>query len=67
MRLAYTHLDNRADNVRVTEDLDYAKAECDPDTYVVIATQHKGDYEALHAVLRQRPARDGLAGSGRMR
>jgi xanthine dehydrogenase accessory factor len=50
-------------NVRVTEDLDYAKVECDPDTYVVIATQHKGDYEALHAVLRQRPAYVGLVAS----
>jgi len=50
-------------NVRVTEDPDYAKVECDADTYVVIATQHKSDYEALQRVLRQRPAYVGLVAS----
>jgi xanthine dehydrogenase accessory factor len=50
-------------NLRVTEDPDYAKVECDADTYVVIATQHKGDYEALQRVLRQRPAYVGLVAS----
>jgi xanthine dehydrogenase accessory factor len=52
----------RAD-VRVTEDPDYAKAECDALTYVVIATQHKSDYEALQRVLRQSPAYVGLVAS----
>ncbi|MEX2205189.1 MAG: XdhC family protein [Myxococcota bacterium] len=50
-------------NLRVTEDPDYAKVECDADTYVVIATQHKGDYEALQRVLSQRPAYVGLVAS----
>ena len=50
-------------NLRITEDPDYAKVECDADTYVVIATQHKGDYEALQRVLRQRPAYVGLVAS----
>jgi xanthine dehydrogenase accessory factor len=50
-------------DVRVTEDPDYAKAECDGDTYVVIATQHKSDYEALERVLRQSPAYVGLVAS----
>ncbi len=49
--------------VRVTEDPDYAKVECDGDTYVVITTQHKSDYEALQRVLRQRPAYVGLVAS----
>jgi xanthine dehydrogenase accessory factor len=35
---------------------DYAKVECDAETYVVIATQHKSDYEALQRVLAQSPA-----------
>lgn len=50
-------------NRRITEDPDYAKAECDADTYVVIATQHKSDYEALQRVLRQGPAYVGLVAS----
>jgi xanthine dehydrogenase accessory factor len=50
-------------DVRVTEDPDYAKAECDAQTYVVIATQHKSDYEALQRVLRQSPAYVGLVAS----
>ncbi len=50
-------------DVRVTEDPDYAKAECDAETYVVIATQHKSDYEALQRVLRQSPAYVGLVAS----
>jgi xanthine dehydrogenase accessory factor len=36
----------RAD-VRITDDPDYAKAECDGETCVVITTQHRSDYEAL--------------------
>jgi xanthine dehydrogenase accessory factor len=52
----------RAD-VRVTEDPDYAKVECDAETYVVIATQHKSDYEALQRVLAQSPAYVGLVAS----
>ena len=47
----------------VTEDLDYAKAECGGDTYVVVATQHRSDYEALTHVLRQKPAYVGLVAS----
>jgi xanthine dehydrogenase accessory factor len=50
-------------DVRVTDDPDYAKAECTGDTYVVITTQHKGDYEALSHVLRHRPAYVGLVAS----
>ena len=50
-------------DLRVTEDPDYAKAECDAQTYVVIATQHKSDYEALQRVLRQSPAYVGLVAS----
>jgi xanthine dehydrogenase accessory factor len=50
-------------NRRITEDPDYAKAECDADTYVVIATQHKSDYEALQRVLKQGPAYVGLVAS----
>lgn len=48
---------------RVTGDVDYAKATCGPGTYVVITTQHKSDYEALAAVLRQEPAYVGLVAS----
>ena len=55
---AFPHAD-----VRVTQDPDYAKAECDAQTYVVIATQHKSDYEALQRVLRQSPAYVGLVAS----
>ena len=47
----------------VTDDLEYAKLDCDAQTYVVIATQHKGDYEALERVLRQDPAYVGLIAS----
>jgi xanthine dehydrogenase accessory factor len=52
----------RAD-VRITDDPDYAKAECDGETCVVITTQHRSDYEALARVLRQRPAYVGLVAS----
>jgi xanthine dehydrogenase accessory factor len=52
----------RAD-VRITDDPDYAKLECDERTYVVISTQHKSDYEALARALRQRPAYVGLVAS----
>jgi xanthine dehydrogenase accessory factor len=41
---------------RITEDPDYTKGQCDAETYVVITTQHKSDYEALTQVLRRRPA-----------
>ncbi len=47
----------------VTDDVEYAKVECGADTYVVIATQHKSDYEALQQVLLQRPAYVGLVAS----
>ena len=50
-------------DVRVIADPDYAKVECDAETYVVIATQHKSDYEALQRVLAQSPAYVGLVAS----
>jgi xanthine dehydrogenase accessory factor len=50
-------------DVRITEDPDYAKLDCDLNTYVVITTQHRSDYEALARVLRQRPAYVGLVAS----
>lgn len=50
-------------HVRITEDLDYAKVEADAETFVVITTQHKSDYEALERVLGQRPAYVGLVAS----
>ena len=50
-------------DVRVTDDPDYAKDECNDDTYVVITTQHRSDYEALSHVLKQRPAYAGLVAS----
>ncbi|MEE9280370.1 MAG: XdhC family protein [Myxococcota bacterium] len=50
-------------HVRVTEDPDYAKVEADKETFVVITTQHKSDYEALEQVLRQGPAYVGLVAS----
>lgn len=48
---------------RVVDDPDYAKAECDGSSYVVITTQHKSDYEALARVLPQKPAYVGLVAS----
>ncbi len=50
-------------HVRITEDPDYAKVEADGETFVVITTQHKSDYEALERVLRQGPAYVGLVAS----
>jgi xanthine dehydrogenase accessory factor len=50
-------------DVRVMDDPDYAKLECDADTYVVITTQHRSDYEALARVLKQRPAYVGVVAS----
>jgi xanthine dehydrogenase accessory factor len=47
----------------VADDPEYAKVTCDADTYVVITTQHRSDYEALSAVLRQSPAYVGLVAS----
>jgi len=47
----------------VDEDPDYAKLDCDDDTHVVIATQHKGDYDALRAVLACEPTYVGLIAS----
>ena len=52
----------RAD-VRVTADPDYAKVQGGADTYAVITTQHKSDYEALSAVLAAHPAYVGLVAS----
>lgn len=48
---------------RITEDVEYAKLRCDADSYVVITTQHRSDYEALSSVLRQNPAWVGLVAS----
>ncbi len=50
-------------HARIVDDPEYAKAECDAQTYVVITTQHKSDYEALAAVLRREPAYVGLVAS----
>ena len=47
----------------ITGDPDYGKVACDADTWVVITTQHKSDYEALAIVLRQEPAWVGLVAS----
>ena len=58
-----TELDFPTANVHITEDPEYAKVECDGDTFVVITTQHKSDYEALQSVLRQGPAYVGLVAS----
>ncbi len=52
-------------DVRITDDPDYAKVECDADSFVVITTQHRSDYEALSHVLRQRPAYVGLVASAK--
>ncbi len=48
---------------RITDDPDYAKVECGAESFVVITTQHRSDYEALAHVLRQRPAYVGLVAS----
>jgi xanthine dehydrogenase accessory factor len=50
-------------DVRISDDPDYAKVECDAGTCVVITTQHKSDYEALERVLRQGPGYVGLVAS----
>ncbi len=50
-------------DLRIQDDPDYAKVDCDTATYVVITTQHKSDYEALARVLRQKPAYVGLVAS----
>jgi len=48
---------------RIADDPEYAKATCDANTYVVITTQHKSDYEALWRVLREAPAYVSLVAS----
>ena len=48
---------------RITDDPEYAKLDCGSETYAVIATQHKSDYEALESVLRREPAYVGLIAS----
>ena len=48
---------------RIEEDPEYAKVDCAGETYVVITTQHKSDYEALCAVLRGDPTWVGLVAS----
>jgi xanthine dehydrogenase accessory factor len=52
----------RAD-VCVADDPEYAKLDCGGETYAVITTQHKSDYEALCAVLRGAPRYVGLVAS----
>lgn len=52
-------------DVLVDEDPDYAKLDCDANTHVVIATQHRGDYDALRAVLACEPAYVGLIASNK--
>ena len=47
----------------IREDPEYAKVDCAGETYVVITTQHKSDYEALCAVLRSDPTWVGLVAS----
>lgn len=50
-------------DVRITGDPDYSKVDCDGETFVVITTQHKSDYEALVSVLAQEPVYVGLVAS----
>ncbi|MBW2279231.1 MAG: XdhC family protein [Deltaproteobacteria bacterium] len=50
---------------RIVQDPEYAKIDCDADTWVVIATQHRGDYDALRAVLATEPAYVGLIASAK--
>jgi xanthine dehydrogenase accessory factor len=50
-------------DVRVVDDVDYAKLDCGGESYVVVTTQHKSDFEALERALRQRPAYLGLVAS----
>ncbi len=50
-------------DVCIREDPDYAKVAADPETYVVITTQHRSDYEALLRVLRERPGYVGVVAS----
>ncbi len=52
-------------DVLVDEDPEYRKLDCDANTHVVIATQHKGDYDALCAVLACEPAYVGLIASAK--
>jgi xanthine dehydrogenase accessory factor len=50
-------------DLRVADDPDYAKLEADAETWVVITTQHKSDFEALQRVLEQESAWVGLVAS----
>jgi len=50
-------------DVRIADDPEYAKVNCDAHTYVVITTQHKSDYEALSRVLGDAPAYVSLVAS----
>lgn len=50
-------------DLRISDDPEYAKLDCDGETYVVIATQHRSDYEALERALLKRPAYVGLVAS----
>jgi len=52
-----------AADVRISDDPEYAKAESDARTYVVVTTQHKSDFEALLRVLSDRPAYVSLVAS----
>jgi xanthine dehydrogenase accessory factor len=48
---------------RIQDDPGYAKLAAGADTYVVVTTQHRSDYEALRAVLREEPAYVGVVAS----
>lgn len=54
-----------AADVRVADDPDYAKLETDAETWVLITTQHKSDFEALQRVLTQETAWVGLVASAK--
>lgn len=52
-----------AADLRITDDSDYARVECDASTYVVVTTQHRTDFEALESVLPRHPAWVGVVAS----
>ncbi len=47
------------------DDIDYSQLAVDPDDYVVVATQHKGDHESLQHVLRAGVGHVALIASGK--
>ncbi|MFQ5697793.1 MAG: XdhC family protein [Myxococcota bacterium] len=50
-------------DLRIIDDPDYTRVECDASTYVVVTTQHRTDFEALESVLPRRPAWVGVVAS----